>query len=663
MLQESCYCSKKRAWAILTRFVPVVKFVKMYKWGYIIGDFLSGLTATFIHFPQGLAFAVLAGLKPVYGLYTTFFPLLIYLLLGTSPHVSFGTNALLALITQTIVQREASVFKWTNLTNLTLPSQINESNSLYLNYSHTKLPLQMEDELLHLQVGAAMTATLITGFILTGLGVCRLGFLTRFISASFVGGFTTAAAIHVASSQIPKMLGIVVVPQPGAGRVVKIYIDLFTKIESTIFSELIISSLAMIILLVVKIHINERYKDRMKIPIPIDFILVIVGTISSHFGEFETKFNVKTVGDIPAGFPAPSIPSIDSASRMIQDCVVLAVLSLAINISFAKLTAKEHGIIIDANQELVAYGLCNIGSSFFSCFPVATDASRTMILSTLGSKTTLNAIPTIVITWLIIQWIGTLFNSLPVAILAAVIIAAMKNVFLQFGHLPRLWKINKFDCIIWVITCSVSVLVNLDYGILAGVGFSILSVIIQNQLASGRIIAYSDQDNTFVDPKERVHVYEIETVKIFQFQAPIHFANADIFKNLLYKKVADPRKLNKRKENCFTDVEKNDKQANGKPNAILKHIILDFQMVSHVDLTSIDILCQIIKEYKKADINIYFVKSSEKISKTLTAANFFDNFPKEHFLFDIADAVYFIKVVCADHVNVKNIKSGESTKL
>lgn len=661
-IKDNCFCSRTRVWKVLTTLLPIIKFIEKYKTPNILGDFLSGLTATFLHLPQGLGFGILAGLQPINGLYTTFFPVLIYMFFGTSPHVSFGSNAVMALLTQTVVQREADSYLGSK--TLHLISTINHSDESTGNNSSRYLQNNLED----IKVGVAMTASLLTGLILAGLGICRLGFLTRYMSVSFIGGFTTAAAIHIASSQVPKMLGIVVSPHSGAGKLVKMYIELFSNIELTVISELVIAVITIIILLIVKILINEKYKDRMKIPIPIDFIVVIIGTIVSYFGKFEEKFDVKVVGEIPSGFPMPKVPALHTASTMIMDCVVMAILSLAMTISLAKLTAKKHGISIDDNQELIAYGISNIGSSFFSCFPQATAPPRTMVLSNLGAKSTLNAIPTGIIILLIILWIGTLFESLPVAILAAMIIVAMKNLLMQFGDIPRLWRINKFDCIIWLITCSVSVLVDLDYGLIAGIGFSILSIVIQNQMASGKVIGYSDREDIFVDSKNRVHVIEISSIKIFQYQAPLHFANAENFRKILYSQVADAIKLKKTKEKDETvKVENQDVSEKGnKLKPSVRHIILDFQMVSNVDLSGINILTQVMKEYKAVDIQIYIVKCSSKITETLRAADFFESFPKENMLYDLADAVYVINSIKATDNNDNTTKKSdlsENTKL
>ncbi|CAC5369609.1 SLC26A5 [Mytilus coruscus] len=257
-IKDNCFCSRARVWKVLTTLLPVIKFIQKYKRQNLPGDFLSGLTLSFLYLPQGLGVGIFAGLQPINGLYTNFFPVLIYMLFGTSPHVSFGSNVVMALLTQTVVQRETDRYLGSN--TLHLISTMNYSDESAGNNSSPYLPNDLED----IKVGAAMAASLLTGLILAGLGICRLGFLTRYMSVSFIGGFTTAAAIHIASNQVPKMLGISVSSHSGAGKLVKIYIELFSNIKLTIISELVIAIITMILLLTVKILINERYKDRIK---------------------------------------------------------------------------------------------------------------------------------------------------------------------------------------------------------------------------------------------------------------------------------------------------------------------------------------------------------------------------------------------------------------
>lgn len=638
-IKKSMRCTKRKAGKILGSYLPVVKFVRTYKLKeYILGDILSGLTVSFMHLPQAMGFGILASLRPIHGLYSTFFPVLVYLLFGTSPYISFGTNAVMALLTQTVVEREADAFtaKFAN-SNSSQPS---------------------DDEIMAVKIGASMACCVLVGIFLVGMGLLKLGIITTYLSVSFVGGFTTAAAFHIASSQVPKMFGIKVQSFAGAGKLVRMYIDLFSKIAQTKPAEIIISILSMIVLLLVKVCVNERYSSKMKMPIPIDLIVVVIGTIISHFAKFEDIFDVKIVGEIPSGFTKPALPDFDNASSFVSDAFVMAILSLAMSISMAKLCANKHGLPIDDNQELIAYGASNLVSGFFFCFPSATAPPRTMILSSLGARTTLNAITTSVFFLLVILVIGQLFVSLPLSVLAAMIIVSMKDLLLQYRNLPRIWNINKYDFIIWVVTNSVSILVDLNYGIIAGVGISIFLTVVNDQLSSGHLIGLSKaEDVTLKYSEEGKNTREINGVKIFKIPTNLYFATAERMKFQIFRQVLNPKKYLKKLQKLenmakIVDEERVEVKSSqeidyNKPviesvDNSLKSLVLDCSVVHYIDMAGIAALQQTIKEYKQIDVNIYFVAMCENVSTTLETAEFFKTFPKSHVFVDIFDAISMI---------------------
>ncbi|XP_060596886.1 sulfate transporter-like isoform X2 [Ruditapes philippinarum] len=636
-IKKSMTCSRRKVGKILGSYLPVVGFIRQYKLKqYILGDALSGLTVSFMHLPQAMGFGILASLRPVHGLYSTFFPVLVYLLFGTSPYISFGTNAVMALLTQTVVEREAdsftAAFKSDN--NGTSPT---------------------EDEIMDVKIGASMACCALVGIILMAMGLLKLGIVTTYLSVSFVGGFTTAAAFHIASSQVPKIFGIKVKTFAGAGKLVLMYIDLFSKIADTKVVEIIIAVICLIVLLVVKICINERFNKKMKMPIPIDLIVVVIATFISHFAKFEDKFDVKIVGEIPSGFTSPAVPDFSNASNYMSDAFVMAILSLAMSISMAKLCSNKHGLPIDDNQELIAYGAANFVSGFFHCFPQATAPPRTMILSSLGARTTLNAIATSVFFLLVILVIGQLFVSLPLSVLAAMIIVSMKDLLLQYRNLPRIWKINKYDFIIWVVTNSVSILVDLNYGIIAGVGISIFLTVINDQLTTGHLIGLSKAEDIMIKYTDNTQVREISGVKIFKIPTNLYFATAERMKFQIFRKILNPKKFLKKMQKLENlakivdeesiGVEKNNSFENGGKytadpmDVKLKSLVLDFSKVHYIDMAGIAALQQIIKEYKTVDVKVYFVAISENVGKTFEASDFFESFPRSSVFVDVFDAV------------------------
>ena len=217
----------------------------------------------------------------------------------------------------------------------------------------------------------------------------------------------------------------------GMGKLILTYIDIFKNITDANPADVIVGLICMAILLAVKIGVNERYKHKLKVPVPIELIVVIVSTIITYFTRLDQRFNLAIVGEVPTGMPAPTLPPLDMLPRVASDAFVTAILIFALNISMAKLTAKLHDIQIDDNQELVAYGLCQLVGSVFQNFPSCTAPPRTMILNSLGAKSTLNGLLSAAFILLVLLVLGQLFVSLPIAMLAAMIIVAMKDLLMN----------------------------------------------------------------------------------------------------------------------------------------------------------------------------------------------------------------------------------------
>lgn len=699
-IKTNCFCSKKRASMLLTTFVPSVKVISRYKVENLLADLIGGLTVAILHIPQSISLAINAGLKPEHGLYTSLFPTILYLLFGTSPHISFGTNAILAIYTRYIIDREVGFYTvdthQTNVTSATLtssgvfqnysiPHLSTESLSTMVTWQTTRLSIAngskettmnmrttpaisttvLDIDLMQVKVEVAMTASFFTGIFMLGLGIFRLGWLSKYMSNSFIGGFTTAIAVHTASLEVPKMLGIIVPNHFGAARLIKLYIDIFTKIKTTTIADLTIALITLAVLMTVRI-LKDKYEHRLKFPVPFEIALILIGIIVSYFGKLERRYNVTVLGDVPTGIPQPTIPSFNRASRIATDSIMIVILSFTMSISMAKTkTDKEVQKHVDSNQELLAYGISNVVSSFFYCFPQATSPPRTMLLMSSRVKTTFNAIPVGVVLTLMVLWIVRLFSSLPVSMISAIIIVSLKDLLVQFVDLPKYWKINKFDFLTWVMTFLVSVFADLEYGLLTGIAISFITVVVQDQFAKGRLIGFSDQEDIFIDARSRIHVREFPSIKVFLFEASIHFANADIFREQLFKLVINPKTIMKNGKRTHTNnsIGNDDNQVRKDSTEChvtgiqdgdkavhdtVKHVVFDCKMISFIDISGVNILKEVLQEYKAVGINVYFASCSRKMKDTLLAAGFFDTFPKELLFHDVFDVIYFINGSAVD---------------
>ncbi|KAL4225391.1 secondary active sulfate transmembrane transporter [Mactra antiquata] len=382
-----------------------------------------------------------------------------------------------------------------------------------------------------------------TGVILLVMGFLKLGFITAYLSDSFFSAFTSGAGVHIATSQIPAILGLKVQRFGGVFKIVKTYGAIFGAISGVNIASLIIALLSAAAILFVKDYVNEKLKGKIPIPIPIELFVVIVATLVSYFAGLAEQFNVDIVSSIPDTIPPPVMPVFDGVETYIVDCFVLAILIFANTIAMAKICAKRHNYEVDDSQELIAYGMCNFLSSFLRCFPSAVAPPRSMVASTMNTKTTVCGVFSTALLILLILVMSTLFEPLPKSALAAIIVVSLKGLFIQLKDCAKFWKVNKIDFVIWFFTLVSVVFLDIDFGLGIGVIVSLITVVFQAQFARGYRVGRTMKDVTLVEHKRYTDSTEVSGVKIYKFHSNLFFANAEIFRMALYRATVNPRKI------------------------------------------------------------------------------------------------------------------------
>uniref|UniRef100_A0A8C0GGK8 Solute carrier family 26 member 4 n=1 Tax=Chelonoidis abingdonii TaxID=106734 RepID=A0A8C0GGK8_CHEAB len=482
-------CSRKKAFQITKSFLPILEWLPKYRvkeW--LVSDIISGVSTGLVATLQGLAFALLVAVPLGYGLYSAFFPLLTYFFLGTSRHLSVGPFPVVSLMVGSVVLSMAPDDKF----------YIMSSNATGLN--KTLIDTVSRDAQ---RVVIASTLTFLVGIIQLVFGALQIGFIVRYLADPLVGGFTTAAAFQVFVSQLKIVLNTL--------------IEIFQRIGTTNIADLIAGLLTIFICMVVK-EINDRFKHKIPVPIPIE-VIVVIATGISYAADLEKKYNAGIVKTIPRGFLPPEPPAVSMFSEMIAPAFSTAVVAYAIAVSVAKVYATKHDYPIDGNQEFIAYGISNVFAGAFSCFVSTTALSRTAVQESTGGKTQVASLISAGIVLIAIVALGKLLEPLQKSVLAAVVIANLKGMFMQVFDVPRLWRQNKADALIWIFTCVASIILGLDLGLLAGLVFGLLTVVLRVQLKFRK--------------KEKIYVVEPEGVKILRFSSPIFYANIDGLKSSL----------------------------------------------------------------------------------------------------------------------------------
>ncbi|KAL5011790.1 hypothetical protein ScPMuIL_010341 [Solemya velum] len=561
-LKTTCTCDSSERKDFLHGMFPFFKIMRKYKWKSMLpNDVVAGLTVGVMLLPQGVAFAMLAELPPMVGLYLSFFPVILYFFLGTSRHINIGSVAVVSLMVGSVVLKYEGDWNGSVAgTNNTDPNTVMNVTSTYVGSNSSgdivtvTLPTQdthmtssvSEDEMNAKKIGIAATICIICGVFQVALGVLRLGLVTTYMSEPLIRGFTTGVAVHVFTSQVKTVLGLRIKRFPGVFQIVNTYFAIFENIEMTNFAELLISLICIAIIYLVKVQINVRFKKKLKFPIPIELIVVILATVISHFGKFRNLWSIRIVGHIPAGLPLPTPPSFHDASSYISDAITIAIVAFAQSISLVSLLAKRNHYETDANQELIAYGLSNIFGSFFSCYPVAASLSRSTVQEATGGKTQVASLASATLILIVILWIGPLFETLPNCVLSAIIIVALRGMFLQILELRPLWKTSKYDFFIWLVTFLSVVVLHVDYGLAIGILFSFYTVILRTQRAKTRELELVPAVGVFKDSSKYMKTQGSSGTRIVGYDAPLYYANAEMFIEHIYQLTGvDPEKYRK----------------------------------------------------------------------------------------------------------------------
>ncbi|KAM4874531.1 prestin isoform 3-T3 [Thomomys bottae] len=434
---------------------------------------------------------------------------------------------------------------------------------------------------------------------------------------------------------------------------------------------------------------NERFKEKLPAPIPLEFFAVVMGTGISAGFNLQESYNVDVVGTLPLGLLPPANPDTSLFHLVYVDAIAIAIVGFSVTISMAKTLANKHGYQVDGNQELIALGLCNSIGSLFQTFSISCSLSRSLVQEGTGGKTQLAGCLASLMILLVILATGFLFESLPQAVLSAIVIVNLKGMFMQFTDLPFFWRTSKIELTIWLTTFVSSLFLGLDYGLITAVIIALLTVIYRTQSPSYKVLGQLPDTDVYIDIDAYQEVKEIPGIKIFQINAPIYYANSDLYNNALVRKTGvNPalimgarrkamRKYAKEVGNANmanatvvkVDAEGTKPEEDGTkpeeeedevkyPPIVIKNafpeelqrfmpprenvhtIILDFTQVNFIDSVGVKTLAGIVKEYGDVGIYVYLAGCSAQVVNDLTRNRFFENPALQELLFhSIHDAV------------------------
>jgi high affinity sulfate transporter 1 len=476
----------------ILRYLPILQWLPKYQFSWLRADIIAGLTVWAVMVPESMAYAGIAGVPPLVGLYTVPIPLIAYAIFGTSRTMVIGPDSATALISLGTVGAV--------LSSQGGATQLSEF------------------------IAITSALALIVGVIFMVLGLARMGWVANFIPTPVMKGFIQGLVWVTIIGQVPKLFGI-------SGEHGNFFEQLFAIIPNVAHANPVTTSIGLVSL--VLLFLIKHYLP--KLP---SALTILVGSI-----VVVSMFNLSTqgveiVGKVEAGLPVLAMPkfTLSQLELLIPGALAIVLLGYAETLGAAKAASAQCGGSIDPNQELVALGPANVGTAFSGGFLVVGSLSKTSISMGSGGKTQMASLVHAAFIILTLMFLLPLFKNLPHAALAAIVIEAMLGL-LDFSYLKKLWKLSRVELSIAMIAYIAVMSIGVLQGMGLGVALSILVLIYRSSSPHGAVLGRVAGTNVFHDISIHPSLETTPGLLIFRFYSSLFFSNANHFEEALLAKV------------------------------------------------------------------------------------------------------------------------------
>ena len=521
------------------RWLPGLETLRRYELQWLPKDVTAGLVLTTMLVPVGIAYAVASGVPGINGLYATIVPLLAYALFGPSRILVLGPDSSLAAVILAVVA-----------------------------------PLAGNDPASAVAVAGAMA--LISGLVCVLAGVFRLGFVTELLSKPIRYGYMNGIALTVLISQLPKLFGFSIEsrgPVENVIQIVRAVAEGRTHWPSFAIGAAVLAAILL-------------FKRWPRVP---GLLIAVVGATLVVWAFDLPASGVKVLGSLPQGLPTFAWPVIGLADlqQVVIGSFAVALVSFADTSVLSRTYAAKLKTPVDPNQEMIGLGLANVASGLFRGFPISSSSSRTPVAESAGARTQLTGVVGAVAVALLILVAPNLLQDLPNCALAAVVISSAIGLF-EFADLARIWRIQRWEC--WLsIACFAGVAA---LGAIPGIGLAIVIAVIEflwdgwrpYSAVLGRVEGLRGYHDTHRYPDAR----RVPGLVIFRWDAPLFFANADLFKERVLEAVA------------------------GSPTPV-RRVVVTAEPITSVDVTSADMLVDLALQLRESGIELRFAEMKSRV--------------------------------------------------
>jgi high affinity sulfate transporter 1 len=540
------------------RWLPGLHALKRYEAAWLAHDVVAGLVLTTVLVPVGIAYAIASGVPGIYGLYATIVPLLAYALFGPSRILVLGPDSSLAPVILAVV-----------------------------------LPLSNGDPNRAVTIAAMMAV--ISGLVCIAIGLMRLGFVTDLLSKPIRYGYMNGIALTVLIGQLPKMLGFSIDSDGPLRSVAQIASAIAAGEVNRIAFAVGGGTLAAILLL-------RPFKR-----VPGVLVAVVAATVAVGVFDLDGRAGVKVLGQLPQGLPSFSLPwsSLADLGQIVIGGFAVAMVAFADTSVLSRVFAARSRTPVDPNQEMIGLGAANLAAGLFQGFPISSSSSRTPVAEAAGARTQLTGVVGALGVTALLLLAPNLLESLPNSALAAVVVASAIGLF-ELQDLRRIFRIQRWE--FWLsIVCFVGVAV---FGVIPGIGLAVVLAVIEFLWDGWRphyaVLGRVDGLRGYHDVKRYPDARLIPGLVLFRWDAPLFFANAELFKQCVLQAIS------------------------ASPTSV-RRVIVAAEPVTSIDVTSADALVELDDTLRAAGIELRFAEMKDPVKDKLKRFELLERFGPPHF--------------------------------
>ncbi len=551
----------------MRRFFPVLNWLFPYDKSNLKGDITAGLTVGIMLIPQAMALALLAGLPPIVGLYASVVPLFVYALFGTSRELAVGPVAIISLLVASGIGKLAE-----------------PGSNEYVAY-------------------ATILAGMV-GVIQFGMGLLNFGFLANFLSHPVISGFTSAASVVIAFSQLKHVLGISL---PETHYIHKIIYYSAQRIDQINIPTVLLGILSIVLL---------KWLRKWWPTFP--WMVVVVALTTALVWAFDLReAGVHVMGAVPRGLKGISLPmvNLEALSVLAPIAIAISLVAFMETIAVAKKLAARKQYNIDGNQELVALGLANVAASLFGAYPVTGGLSRSAVNAQAGAKTGLASMITSSMIAFTLLFLTDFFYYMPTVALAAIILVAVAGL-IDFKEPVHLYKVKRLDLITWGVTFVATLVLGIEKGIMLSIATSLVLVVQRTTRPHYAVLGRLPGTKVYRSTERYPEAITLLGLIMIRIDASLYFANVSF--------------LNERVQEL---VRKSTHQ--------LSAIIFDASSVNDIDSSADTALHEMAETLRELHIRLYFTNIKGPVRDVLKRSGFYHELGEDHFFFSNHDAVKF----------------------